>query len=256
MALHTSARGRHDTDEADPRANWHWPDLVLIGGIWAALLLAGTVALTLALQFQPGGQPGAEVTTSPLYAIGVMALQGLTLTAAVWLGLRRRGWRWSDLGLVRPSARWAAIAVGAGVGLRALMIPVALLMERLGVQSENAQRAVLVPGGEFSLLGLLSALLLVGVAAPIAEELFFRGVIYRYARGWGVATAILSSSLVFALIHLNLVVGLNALLLGVVTALVYERSGSLWAAAIVHVVFNALAVVMLYLTLVPGLGLS
>lgn len=254
MALHSSARGRPATGARRPATNWRWYDLALISGIWMALLLAGTAILTLVLQFRPGLPAGAEVTASPLYAIGAMALHGVTLTAAVWLGLRWRGLGWSDLGFARPSARWAAVAIGAGVGLRALMIPVALLVEQLGMSAENPQQAALVPGGVPSLLGLLGTLLLVGVVTPIAEELFFRGVVYRYVRRWGVAVAVIGSSLLFALTHLNLIVGLNALLLGIVTSLAYERSGSLSVAAITHVVFNTLAVLMLYFTLLSGLG--
>ena len=45
------------------------------------------------------------------------------------------------------------------------------------------------------------------------------------------------------------------LLLGVVLALVYERSGSIWAAAITHGLFNSFTTVLLYLALATGIEL-
>jgi membrane protease YdiL (CAAX protease family) len=86
-------------------------------------------------------------------------------------------------------------------------------------------------------IGLLVALSC--VIGPIAEELFFRGVLFpavrqRFRRG----TAILLSGAAFALIHTNPVGFLPIMLIGSLFAYLYERTGSLLAPIAVHIVHN------------------
>ena len=68
---------------------------------------------------------------------------------------------------------------------------------------------------------------------PLGEELFFRGVIYTYCRRWGVA-AVAVSSLLFGLVHGLDVTLVSASFFGVILALLYERSGSLWPLVASH----------------------
>lgn len=232
--------------------SWRWFDVVLIGAIWIALLLASTVVITLALQPPRGSAPD---TVSLPYTAGMLAAQAGSLILAVQLALLWRGKRWSDLGLAQTSTRWLVGAAGLGVGLRAASIPVGMLLQALGVEGENPQLLFLLPGGRIELPGMLIIGLIVGVAAPFAEETFFRGVIYSSLRRWGAPVAVIGSTLIFVLAHLDLLVGVYALMLGVATSLVYERSRSLWAAVVVHAVFNTLGVAMLYLAVALGVQL-
>jgi membrane protease YdiL (CAAX protease family) len=91
-------------------------------------------------------------------------------------------------------------------------------------------------------------LILVAVTVPVAigEETFFRGYAYRLLRArFGVAAGIATSALLFALVHgLEPGAWLPVLPIGVVLALLVERSGSLWPAVTAHGVVNALAVLL------------
>jgi membrane protease YdiL (CAAX protease family) len=40
-----------------------------------------------------------------------------------------------------------------------------------------------------------------GIIAPVAEELFFRGILYGFLRRWGVIVALVLSTLIFVLCH-------------------------------------------------------
>ena len=40
-----------------------------------------------------------------------------------------------------------------------------------------------------------------GFIAPVAEEVFFRGIIYGFFRKWGVLTAVIGTTVIFALAH-------------------------------------------------------
>jgi membrane protease YdiL (CAAX protease family) len=76
---------------------------------------------------------------------------------------------------------------------------------------------------------------------PIGEEVFFRGFIFSTLRRWGWAWAVTLSSLLFAAVHLQVVHFLPILLLGVVLAVLYQRTGSLVASIAVHGVNNLIA---------------
>jgi membrane protease YdiL (CAAX protease family) len=89
------------------------------------------------------------------------------------------------------------------------------------------------------------------VAAPLAEETFFRGFLFQGLRqkyGWNIA-ALLSSSL-FAAMHLELAALIPTFLLGYLLAFVYHRSNSLWPGIILHFLVNSFAM-CLALMLLP-----
>ena len=88
------------------------------------------------------------------------------------------------------------------------------------------------------------------LAAPLAEELLFRGLIYRLARRtWGAWPAAVVSSLVFGLIHGEPWYLFGLVGLGLILAYLYEATGSLLAPVIAHALHNA---VSLYVMLRPA----
>jgi membrane protease YdiL (CAAX protease family) len=81
------------------------------------------------------------------------------------------------------------------------------------------------------------------ILAPIAEELFFRGVVFNaLRREGGRRWAYLGSSALFAVIHLDLVVLVPLFLLGLALAWVYERTNNLLAPIAMHATVNAISV--------------
>ena len=82
-------------------------------------------------------------------------------------------------------------------------------------------------------------LLIGGVIGPLAEEIFFRGILYGYLRRWGVYTAVTVSTLLFVLPHLavsNLPV--TQLVGGIVFALAYEKEKNLMVPITIHCLGN------------------
>jgi membrane protease YdiL (CAAX protease family) len=79
-----------------------------------------------------------------------------------------------------------------------------------------------------------------GMLAPIAEEIFFRGILYGFFRRWGVLLAVALSTLLFVVAHpmshqgvfIPQVVG------GIVFAVAYEVEGSLLVPITIHVLGN------------------
>lgn len=80
---------------------------------------------------------------------------------------------------------------------------------------------------------------IVGIFGPIAEELVFRGMVFRTLRkGFPFAVAALLSGVCFGIYHMNWVQGVYASCLGVVLAFVYERTQSILGAILFHMFFN------------------
>ncbi|RAK70720.1 hypothetical protein DLM85_01910 [Hymenobacter edaphi] len=88
----------------------------------------------------------------------------------------------------------------------------------------------------------LAAAFTICVAAPVLEELLFRGVLLPgLLRNYGPARAILQSGLVFGVFHLNPAQALSAGLLGLLLGWVYWRTDSLLACMWLHFLNNAAA---------------
>lgn len=98
-------------------------------------------------------------------------------------------------------------------------------------------------------LSLGSQLFLIAVLPAVFEELAFRGFILQgLLRNHKVGSAILISSFLFGLFHLNLLQMVTSVLLGCVIALLAVRSGSLLPGSLFHFSNNALTILIGRLT--------
>lgn len=81
--------------------------------------------------------------------------------------------------------------------------------------------------------------LTVGLLAPAAEELIFRGLVFRrmkdFMNPWA---AIILSALLFGIYHGNMIQFLYASLMGILLAVIYHRTGTLWTSILAHLVAN------------------
>lgn len=84
-------------------------------------------------------------------------------------------------------------------------------------------------------------------AAAIFEELLFRGVILQSLRRFGDGFALVISSLLFSLLHGNLVQGPNTLVMGLVIGYFVLRTGSVWTGILIHLTNNGLSVLFSYI---------
>ena len=81
---------------------------------------------------------------------------------------------------------------------------------------------MLAPVG-FSWPAAIAMTVLGGIAVPVAEEVFFRAVIHRWAsQRWGVVVGSLLSSLLFGLAHVSPPLIAFAFVMGLVIAFTYE----------------------------------
>lgn len=98
--------------------------------------------------------------------------------------------------------------------------------------------------------GILVTFISTVILAPIMEELMLRGIILnkllsKMNKWW----AIVISALVFGFIHLNLVQGINAFILGIFLALAYVKCRSIIPCMIGHGLNNLLSVICSLITM-------
>ena len=86
------------------------------------------------------------------------------------------------------------------------------------------------------------------VMAPVAEELLFRGVIYRFFKGrCSTAIAMLISAMLFSLVHLNVASFPSLVVIGIFLCIAYELSGNLEVSIVFHSIFNLNSIFLIYL---------
>lgn len=77
------------------------------------------------------------------------------------------------------------------------------------------------------------------IGAPFAEEILFRGFLYGGLRRYmPMLPALLLSGFIFSMAHFNVGLLIPFTLVGAVLAYIYERTGTLYAAIAVHLLFN------------------
>jgi membrane protease YdiL (CAAX protease family) len=97
-----------------------------------------------------------------------------------------------------------------------------------------------------SVLASIVAGILIVAAAPVSEEIFFRGFVFGGFRNrWPVVVAAIASALIFGAFHYTGVSSLTVLpqlaALGLVLAWLYQRTGSILPTIALHVLNNAVA---------------
>lgn len=85
--------------------------------------------------------------------------------------------------------------------------------------------------------------LFVAILGPAIEEIFFRGFAYSvFRRRLGAGLAMVSTAVVFAVLHVNLIAFLPIFVLGVFLAYLYEVTGSLVPSMTAHMLHNLIMV--------------
>lgn len=173
-----------------------------------------------------------------LWLDGVVILAVIAF-AAGRLGSARKALGMSRMDLTGPIAIGFRSYVTTFPWLLALLVVVASVMDWLGISPPREPLHALIFEEERSwVLGL--TIMLACLVGPVAEELYFRGVIYAALRQRlsRIAAMVLSGA-VFAAFHLNPVGFLPMMALGCLLAYLYERTGSLASPLAIHIFHNA-----------------
>ncbi len=119
-------------------------------------------------------------------------------------------------------------------GLGVLAATAGIVLAMTGVDPFGMIR-VRLPSDKALLAGFFLVAALIG---PVAEELFFRGVVYGFLRRFGAAAAILGSSAFFVLAHSYDGIALTHVIGGMVFAVAYEYEKNIMVPLAIHMLGN------------------
>jgi len=106
---------------------------------------------------------------------------------------------------------------------------------RLFPSHGEVMESIIPAEGNFLLIFLSIA-----IVVPVFEEVMHRGIIYQQLKkGLPLPLAVITQALIFAIFHLNWLQGMYAFLGGIVLALLFEYTRSLWAPILMHMGWNA-----------------
>ena len=236
----------------ESRHRWNWREILAIIFLTIIIVLLGSFVLYKLYELVAGSANSDYyfLINSALPA----ALEAAAILISVYLiGIRRNGLTWQAVGLTPVSRNWQIIAVLLGllilpsVGLIAMMIQLVL-----GLPLGNPQLEFLLTDN-ISIPGVLIMLVFGGVIVPIAEEIFFRGLLYSWLRqNLKIWPAILISSALFGVLHGEISIAGATFLMGIILAWIYEKSTSLWPAISIHIINNSIKLLVLYLMIAFG----
>jgi len=211
---------------------WGWLDMILVAAAGLVLNL-GVVPVGGLGAYLPGGAGSFFVEVVAAY---------LLLLGLLWIvGLRRHRVGWAELGF-RPTDLRSLTGL---LLFLACTIVAANMVVGLFVRLPEP-RDLFVFGREPAHIAIMALLVL--LAAPLAEEIFFRGFLLQgLARRLTFWPAAIISSALFALAHVWWQFYLPVFVLGLAFAWLFWRTGSLWAAIAAHATINgtSFAVVLL-----------
>ena len=97
-------------------------------------------------------------------------------------------------------------------------------------------------------LAVLPTFAIIGLLAPFAEEVFFRGfLLAALASVIGGLRGAVASSAIFSVVHLNVSTLLPIFVMGMLLAWLYLRTGSIWPPIVAHAAQNLIALTVLEL---------
>lgn len=209
-----------------------------------------------------GGIVGAFISTAAVLIWQGSELNVLTITASfagqaggnllvMWILSIRSGtgsFR-RDFGLTVEIGHWWGIPAGFGLQI-AVVFLTAPLLRLLFPEGAPQQEIASITEGTTTVIDGIAIVLLVGVAAPVVEEVLFRGMLLsRLVRSMPTTWAIIVQALLFAGIHLldpNAIAALPGLfIIGVALGYAAIRSRNLSLPILVHAGVNLTAAVLL-----------
>jgi membrane protease YdiL (CAAX protease family) len=185
-----------------------------------------------------------------------LVFTSFTLHGSILIGtalyLWAAGITWSEaFGFSTPPVSRAILW---GVGAVVIFLPVGMVLQDISIQALTAfhiptppQTAVEEFNKCVSAAARAYLTVFAVILAPIAEEVFFRGLLYPALKQFGRPQfALWGSAVVFAAIHKSAAIFLPLLVLGVLLAWLYEKTNNLLASITAHSLFNAINVALLF----------
>jgi len=206
----------------------HYPEMIPLMKWMQALMVIGTMIIPSLLYAYWQKEPIGEYL-----GLGFNKLSVSKLTLAILLFIT-----------ILPLVAYVA-AINESIKLPSYLAPLELLLRQYEDKAKSLTDSFLQMNNVFD---LLINILVIGVVAAVGEELVFRAVLQNSIsrvihNPWVV---ILFSSFIFSAIHFQFYGFLPRFLLGAVLGFVYYYTHSLWITIFLHLMNNAIQVMLYY----------
>ena len=224
-------------DLRDQRIAYRWKKIPVLGKLPldpALLLILSNFALLLFSRLVD-----ALLLDRDNEYLAVVLLQILIFVIPGYLFLRFRGKSYTKrLRLKAPGFdQVLLVASSAGVLITGCFL-LSVLMGTLSAGQSFVLYDTFTSRQDGTTMGVASLILAYAVLPAICEEVIFRGILCAEFEGRGVACAIAVSSILFSMLHFNLLAMPVYLFAGVTLALVLYTTRSVFCAVIVHFLYN------------------
>ncbi len=214
---------------------------VALGIALVVLSLIPVTAISLGIGSRSGSY---EEATTVWVGIHVMAL---AIIAVVWrLGVYKRPSPWRLLGLspleypVVKAGMLALVTLGASLLFTVVYGAVVDLFSSDVFSPPDIRSDIAFPGA-----AAFFTFQAIAVVTPITEELFFRGFVFSgLLHRFGLVKAIVLSAAIFSAFHLSVGVLIPVFVTGLLLAVLYHKTRSIWPCILVHAGQNGLAVAL------------
>ena len=212
----------------------------------AAAILVALAGLGLGLIFLRFAVGNEGVESALAFNVSLMVIVVMMFSTAWFFGPAMHGGGARSLGLIQTSRSMSWLLPPA-VLVAVLLFNAAYVavVTQLGIDLLKPQE---LPFDDYSPPALAITGVMVILAGPFAEEVFFRGfVLSGLTRRWGPVVGLLVSAAIFSLAHASVAIIIPIFVAGALLGWLYLRTGSLWSCVWVHGAQNAVAFVAVLL---------
>lgn len=234
------------TEQQKPTLGWG-PSAAIVVSVLA--YITSQIVLIIPIFIVSAASHGQDfesvLNDSPWMQLALTGVSAAGLLLVLWLFLKSRKLRFNRLGFARPKlSDFGWLGVATFVYFIILIITMSAASHIPGFNADQAQDV-----GYGSVTGWQLILAFVGlvILPPLAEEMLFRGFLYRgLATKWPKIIAALVTSFLFALVHFQWNVGLDVFILSLVLIALYEKTKNLWMCVSLHAIKNFIAFLALF----------
>lgn len=139
------------------------------------------------------------------------------------------------------TAKWIFLTIGATYASAYISSIFFMILEWLTkVELTEAEMST-----DKTALGIITTVIAAPVFAPIFEELFFRGTLYRNVRKYGSWSMIIICGITFGVWHANYPQFLFASTMGIFSCFLFEKTKSIIPSMIIHFIINSIGASMM-----------
>lgn len=230
--------------------------------VWTPLEALAVAAVALATFLGKDAVLGSELVAAMpdegriMARVGVLVIFYAAQLAVLGFFAHKRGTSlFAAFGLTRIRASIGSWFTAAGWVLLLLLATRigawvwGVIAQAIGIAAPSASEAGLAGVFGAGTAGLALTVMLVVLVAPIVEEMLFRGVLLSaLGSRAGAGVALVGQAILFAAYHFSAWMFVPMLLLGLACGYLTQRRGSLWPAVVLHALFNAVPVALVFVS--------